>query len=824
MGFPGTAEHAIMGGMKTKPLLFGVIAGCALAACGAEWTWLEREALPVEGKGFADTETYFCRLPVRAKGVVRDPLWHMGRQATGIYVRFRTDAERLAFRWKVDVEHPTDPLIPEAGLSGIDIYRLEPGKGWRFAGNKRYWQRVGGTNVAGQAEIAWKPGQAGIVYLPTRSWVRDFKIGVPEGRKLEAFPHAAGHEKPIVHYGTSIVHGGCASRPGLTFTAIAGRSLDRNYINLGFSGNGRMEKEMAPFMAEIDAALYVVDCAWNMSPALVEENGAEFLRALSARRPGTPILLCEGCTQEASPPARNVAMRKVYESLKAEDPARWANLYYFSASEMFPADDAELTHDFCHPNDYGSMFMGPAYAKRIREVLEADAAAKGGFAFPNVDFASAAGPVKPVNGVGQPPLLGYNNTRLFRYLKDAGIPYSRLHDTGGAYGKNIFVDIPNLFRDFDADENDPASYDFAFTDLLLKALVENGVEPYFRLGVTIENAQRVKAYRIFPPKDYAKWARICEHVIRHYTEGWANGFRFNISHWEIWNEPDGAPTIERQTMWKAPFSEYIRLYGVASKHLKAKFPHLKIGGYASCGFYDVASSRGKTDDVRMKHLMSCFTNFLDHARAERMPLDFFSFHCYDTPEFAGRQIEYCRRTLDAYGFKDTEMSLNEWLTRGGLRALGSPRQAAEIAAMLAIMQNGPVDDAEIYDARCGVGDYSPLFNCLTYKPHKAYHVYLAFNELRKLGTAVKVEGGSDGLWACAAKGADGKSGAVFAANTTASAMPLPKVLGAAKAVRSRAIDADHDFADVELSDTIGPKTALLIEYELSDDGKARAAR
>ena len=92
----------------------------------------------------------------------------------------------------------------------------------------------------------------------------------------------------------------------------------------------------------------------------------------------------------------------------------------------------------------------------------------------NIDFSSVQGPVKPVNGVGQPPILGFDDTRLFRYLKEAGIPYSRLHDVGGAYGKNVFVDIPNLFRDFDADETDPASYDFAFTDRLINALVENG--------------------------------------------------------------------------------------------------------------------------------------------------------------------------------------------------------------------------------------------------------------------------------------------------------------------------------------------------------------
>ena len=430
-----------------------------------------------------------------------------------------------------------------------------------------------------------------------------------------------------------------------------------------------------------------------------------------------------------------------------------------------------------------------------------------------VDFSAGAGPVKPVNGVGQPPIQGYVGFKMFRYLKDAGIPYSRLHDVGGAYGKNVFVDIPNLFRDFDADETDPASYDFAFTDRLINALVENGVEPYFRLGVTIENAHYVKAYRIHPPKDFAKWARICEHVIRHYTEGWANGFRHKITHWEIWNEPENMETIEKNSMWKAPFSEYIRLYSVASKHLKAKFPHLKIGGYASCGFYGVGSSWGKPDNPRVKFLMDAFTNFLDHARAEKMPLDFFSFHCYDKPAFAGRQIEHCRRTLDAYGFTTTEMSLNEWLPSSGVHMLGTPRQAAEIAAMLAILQNGPVDDAEIYDARCGTGAYSPLFNCLTFRPHKAYYVYLAFNELRRLGTAARVKGPlPDGVWMCAAMDAAGARGAVFVVNLSKEALALPPSFGGKKVVRARAVDAGHDFAAAP-PDVAPPDSVVLLDVE-----------
>ena len=430
-----------------------------------------------------------------------------------------------------------------------------------------------------------------------------------------------------------------------------------------------------------------------------------------------------------------------------------------------------------------------------------------------VDFSRVTGPIKPVNGVGQPPILGLDGTNMFHYLKNAGIPYSRLHDVGGVFGANVFVDIPNLFRDFDADETKAESYDFFYTDLLLKALVENGVEPYFRLGVTIENAagRGGKAYRIFPPKDYAKWARICEHVVRHYTEGWADGFRMKITHWEIWNEPENWDTIERNQMWKAPFSAYVRLYVVTARHLKEKFPHLMIGGYGSCGFYGVGSSWGRMSDSRVSFLMRCLPEFLEGIRRENAPLDFFSFHCYDMPRFLPAQIAHARKTLDSYGYAKTELSCNEWHPGG---EPGSVRQAADIAAMLVAFQNGATADAEIYDAKCGRGEYSPLFNCLTCRPYKAYSVYLAFNELRKLGQAVAVTGSADacdgqGLWVVAATDGRGRQ-AVFVVNAEQTAQPLPEFFPGAS-VRVRAIDAERDFADMPSVGTIGGHTVLLIE-------------
>ena len=396
-----------------------------------------------------------------------------------------------------------------------------------------------------------------------------------------------------------------------------------------------------------------------------------------------------------------------------------------------------------------------------------------------VDFSREVGPIKPVNGVGQPPMVGQlGSWSMMHYLKEAGIPYSRLHDVGGWLGHGLYVDIPNLFPDFDADENDPKNYRFAYTDSLMKALVDNGVEPFFRLGVTIENfvERGFPPVNIVPPKDFAKWGRICEHVIRHYTEGWANGFKMKITYWEIWNEPDNNQNEKANPMWRGPFAEYIRLYGEVAPYLKAKFPHLKIGGYASCGFYaGVGSERvaAANSSPRMEYFVECAHKFLAAARDSKWPLDFFSYHSYSAPAEALRQVRFADELLDQYGFtsEKCERIFNEWLPYVGSQNLGSARQAAGIAAELIGLQNGPCDVACIYDARCGVGNYSSLFNPLTLKPHKAFYAFTAFNELRKRGTAVAVQvAGDKSLWVVAAKGE--KDAAVMMANDSNRAIPI----------------------------------------------------
>jgi len=210
----------------------------------------------------------------------------------------------------------------------------------------------------------------------------------------------------------------------------------------------------------------------------------------------------------------------------------------------------------------------------------------------------------------------------------------------------------------------------------------------------------------------------------------------------------------------------------------------------------------------MSYFIDCARAFLKAARDNKWPLDFFSFHSYSGVSDALAQIDYCRNLLDEYGFRATEMSFNEWLPGPSRKKLGTARQAAEIAAMLAGLQNGPCANAMIYDARCGIGDYSPLFNPLTYKPHPAYFSFVAFNELRKLGRAVACTA-TGPLSACAAA----KEGrlAVLVANPTKAAVSVEWNLGVPeKGLRCRLTDESGTDREVPLPTCVPAYATILV--------------
>lgn len=356
----------------------------------------------------------------------------------------------------------------------------------------------------------------------------------------------------------------------------------------------------------------------------------------------------------------------------------------------------------------------------------------------NVDFGREVGTIKPLNAINDVPSAYFcygEAEKYLRYPAEAGVHYCRLHDVGGRYGANVFVDVGNVFRNFDADENDPENYDFAFTDKLLELLTKNGIKPFYRLGETIENDFFIKRYRTDPPKDFLKWAKICEHIIRHYNYGWANGYNYGIEYWEIWNEPDNASAPDKNQMWSGTPEQFYELYSVAASYLKKQFPNIKVGGYGSVGFYSIAQKEldptANAEEGAAWFYVEYFDNFLKYIKGKGypVPLDFFTWHSYSGVEQNSIYANYVRKKLDENGFCDTESNCNEW--NPGTANRCSLKDAAFVASNMLMWQNAPVDMAMYYNTRIS-SDYAGWFDPLTSQPTKNYYAFKAFGKLYAL--------------------------------------------------------------------------------------------
>lgn len=367
-----------------------------------------------------------------------------------------------------------------------------------------------------------------------------------------------------------------------------------------------------------------------------------------------------------------------------------------------------------------------------------------------IDFNRITGKIKPMHAVNNPPTVPCDTDGLYEKIQQANIPYARLHDTGGYFGGARYVDVGNIFPDFTADENDPASYDFAFTDALLTAMAGIGLRPFYRLGCTIENHHRIKAYQIYPPVDPHKWARICAHIILHYNEGWANGFRYGIEYWELWNEPDNQPLPGDNPMWRGSQWEFFELYDVAANYLKGLFPNLMIGGYSSCGFYalsDANYSRAANSTSRTGYFIEFFHNFFEYISERNTPLDFFSWHSYAGIKENVRYAAYVREQLDAYGYREALSIFNEW--NPGRQNRGKAVDASNIAAAMCAMQRAPVDMCMYYDGQMA-SSYCGLFSADKRCVFKAYYAFRAFGELYALGNEALSRTDDNDLYVCAA--------------------------------------------------------------------------
>lgn len=369
-----------------------------------------------------------------------------------------------------------------------------------------------------------------------------------------------------------------------------------------------------------------------------------------------------------------------------------------------------------------------------------------------VDSSVEIGPIKRMNAVNNGPRVAPANQRKgnFEAYKAAAFPYARLHDTPLYTPWTKCVDIDCVFPDFDADETRAESYDFTLTDKLLAQITATGTRVFYRLGQSIEHAS--KKYEVYPPKDYKKWARICEHIIRHYNEGWADGFHYEIEYWEIWNEPDlgfrsGRYLKGDSPTWNGSDMEYFRFYDTVSKYLKTCFPGIKVGGPALC-----------EDDEWAER-------FLSYCSKKKVQLDFFSYHYYSgTIQSFEKKNELIKKLLDRYGYPDVEMILDEWNYLSNwtdeyvytTEVIGSYLGAAFCSAVMQASQDGPVDMLMYYDARPNTS-FNGLFDFTTFSTLPSYYSFYAWKRLREMGTQVlSCTGDLDGVYVTAAKGDNGR--------------------------------------------------------------------
>ena len=320
-------------------------------------------------------EQHLGRLPASLKGIVRDPVWHLGENSAGIYVDFKTSASNIQVRYKLKGALNM-PHMPTTGVSGVDLYMFnEKSKSWEWAYGRYTFKDTANYNFD---QLGSNIDRTFRLYLPLYNTVEWLEIGVDE---KESFQFIKNKQKPIVVYGTSIAQGACVSRPGIAWTNVVGRAFNNEVINLAFSGNGRLEQPILDQMNKEDASVFILDCIPNLS--LTKErtkhqldslivNAVTFLRQ---SHPNTPIVLTAhssantpGFMNEGSMIEygnSSLVAETTFKRLKAKGDK---NIYWLSSKDI--GFDINSTVDYGHPNDYGMMKLADAYKKLLAKILK----------------------------------------------------------------------------------------------------------------------------------------------------------------------------------------------------------------------------------------------------------------------------------------------------------------------------------------------------------------------------------------------------------------------------------------------------------------------
>ncbi len=260
-----------------------------------------------------------------------------------------------------------------------------------------------------------------------------------------------------------------------------------------------------------------------------------------------------------------------------------------------------------------------------------------------LDSSKTQGRIRNILGMNNSPRIVSESymTKEKEFFKALSPARVRHHDAALENPGYALIDITRIFPLFRADENDPENYDFRPTDLYLRQVVECGIPIEFRLGESIEHS--AEQFRVIAPPDIDKWANICVNIVRHYNDGWANGFHWDIQYWSIWEEPGNVPRL-----FTGDYAIYLKLFVTTFKKIKAAFPNLKVGG----------TNDALPFSFPKKRIERSLQYFADNG----VRPDFLAYTAYArTPDEYVEDVETVQKIMDEFGYgPETELNLSEF--------------------------------------------------------------------------------------------------------------------------------------------------------------------
>lgn len=358
--------------MKFSFIMAASAAFLLSAGAGAQtYRYIDASSLTIAGKPLPTSSPY-TRIDTSA--------FHFGSrsidakccQSTGLMVCFRTDSRNITARWKTSGKNSGSNMCA-VGQKGLDLY-IRDGGSWRFAG--------AGVPSMGTAPYSshscdlvryMAEGEKEcILYLPLFDELYDLELGVDEGSHVTPMENPFRHR--IVFQGSSITHGASATRPGMCYVALFGRRTGLYSINMGFSGDSKLQKEYAEYLAGVDADAFVFDAFSNPSAQEIHDRFDVFVDILRKAHPDTPLIFLQTERREK----RNFDVKFNASELAKQDAAREEvtdrmktdrNIWLIDSSG-FLGDDGLGTADGTHPTDLGFMRWVDKMTPQLMKILK----------------------------------------------------------------------------------------------------------------------------------------------------------------------------------------------------------------------------------------------------------------------------------------------------------------------------------------------------------------------------------------------------------------------------------------------------------------------